>query len=175
MFRSREKGSSAEREVAGLLKDWWRQIEPDCVFVKTPLSGGWGSPGLRAGFRASGDICTTAIKFPFTVESKRREKWSLEQFLKGSRSPIWGWWSQSNTQAEEMQAWPMLWFRRNNERWRVMIPLYLKRRLDWPELVHEWNVQLILKHTLVTPILLNASELLDTHPKNFLKRMNEER
>lgn len=119
---SREKGSCGEREVAKLLEPWWRKVEPECVFVRTPLSGGWGGKDLRAGFKASGDLMTTAEKFPFTVEVKRREAWKLDRLLEGKASPVWGWWRQAIVQGEEMQVTPMLWLRQNRKPWLVMLP-----------------------------------------------------
>ena len=74
------KGKVAEREVARLLSEWWGQLEPGAQFVRTPCSGGWSSREVRTGFRASGDIMTTAVRFSFTVESKRREGWSPANF-----------------------------------------------------------------------------------------------
>jgi hypothetical protein len=116
----RVKGSRAEREFAAMLELWWRDVEPGCRFVRTPLSGGWGGPQVRAGFRASGDLMTTAQKFPFTVEVKRREI-SYREFLAGRASPVWGWWVQAQGQAREQGSEPMLVFRTNNSPWRMLL------------------------------------------------------
>lgn len=120
-FGSRGKGASGEREVAKLLQAWWATVEPECLFAKTPLSGGWGSPKMRAGFKASGDLSTTAALFPFTVEVKRREAWAWKNFERGFKSPVWGWWSQAQVQAAEMGLEPMMWFRRNRGSWFVLM------------------------------------------------------
>ena len=106
------KGKVAEREVARLLSEWWGPLEPGAQFVRTPCSGGWSSREVRTGFRASGDIMTTAVRFPFTVESKRREGWSPANFVKGRRSPVWAWWRQALREAVEQNLEPMLWVRR---------------------------------------------------------------
>lgn len=118
---SRQKGNVAEREVAALLRQWWSDVEPEAEWARTPLSGGWGGASARAGFRASGDLMTTAVRFPFTVEVKRREGWAWSTLIAGKRSPVWGWWKQAQTQAAEMKVEPMLWFRRNRQPWRVLI------------------------------------------------------
>jgi hypothetical protein len=118
----REKGSRAEIEVAGLLKAWWRPVE-EAEFVRTPLSGGWGGKDLRSGFRASGDVMTTALRFPFVVEVKRREGWSWDPLKKGGKSPIWGYWKQAIDQAKEMGGIPLLLFRKNGEKWAAMLPM----------------------------------------------------
>lgn len=121
MTNGRQKGSVAEREVAGLVEAWWSPFEPS-RFVRTPLSGGWGDEEVRAGFRTSGDIMTTAKRFPFCIEVKRREGWAESTFKNGRPSPIWSWWIQVQVAAREMDAVPMLWFRRNRADWRVLVP-----------------------------------------------------
>ena len=120
---SKRKGSAAEIEVARLLQDWWRRLEPGCEFVRTPGSGGWGKPSVRSGFRASGDLMTTAQQFPFVVEVKRREQWNLERFHAGKPSPVHEWFRQAERQASEMLAIPMLWIRHSREPWRVVLPI----------------------------------------------------
>ncbi len=139
MFGSRAKGATAERDVAARLQGWWAQIEPGCRFAKTPLSGGWGGPGLRAGFSASGDLMTTAKRFPWTVEVKRREGWSWKTFLAGKPSPVWGWWRQAQTQADEMGIEPMLWFRKSREPWRVLVREDYARGLDVELFYPSWE------------------------------------
>lgn len=116
---SRDKGKNAEREVCRLLAPWWGVVEPGCKFVPTPMSGGMRS--IRAEMKIAGDLTTTAQAFPYTVEVKRREGWSRENFLKGRRSPVWGWWKQVCTAAAEERRAPMLWARRNNEEWLVLL------------------------------------------------------
>lgn len=118
---SRDKGNVAEREVAQLARAWWRRLEPDCDFVRTPLSGGWGGPQLRAEFQASGDLMTTAERWPFGVEVKRREGWTEERLRAGKPSPVWEWWLQTQRAATEMRKEPMLWIRKNRQPWRVML------------------------------------------------------
>jgi len=120
--RSRRKGANSERAVAAMLTQWWRRLEPDCQFVRTPSSGGWSTKQVRAEFRASGDVMTTAAKFPFCVEIKRREQFSWDRVLASKPSPVWAWWAQTCRAAEEQKAMPMLWLRRNNELWRVVLP-----------------------------------------------------
>ncbi len=142
---SREKGSVAERQVAAILERWWRQLEPDARFVRTPLSGGWHGPDVRTEFRASGDLMTTAQRFPFAVEVKRREAWSFEEMVAGRASPVWAWWRQAQGQAREMRCEPLLVFRRNREGWHAMLREdYARAKLDalgprHKGLVFGWN------------------------------------
>lgn len=118
----RNKGSNAEREVAAELQAWWRRLEPGCVFHRTPLSGGWASSRVAAGYNASGDVVTTALRFPWTVEVKRNEGFAWKNVVAGKASPVWEWWGQAQRQAREVDKVPMLWLRRSREPWRVMVP-----------------------------------------------------
>lgn len=118
-----QKGSKGEREVSKLLLAWWEQYEPTVGdkklrFVRTPLSGGW----LHAdGFNACGDIMTNSLHFPFSVEVKRRETWSMKRFLDGKPSPVWSWWLQCQADARSARREPMLWFRQNRKPWMVLL------------------------------------------------------
>lgn len=119
--QGRPKGNRAEIEIAKRLKTWWSTFEV-AEFVRTPLSGGWGGKDLRAGFRASGDVMTTSVRFPFTIEIKRREGWAWKTLREGRKSPVWGYWRQAVGQAKEMGGTPLLIFRRNREPWFVLLP-----------------------------------------------------
>lgn len=138
-FGSRRKGKRAENEVATLLQEWWRGVEPECVFKSTPMSGGWahGDAAARRGFKTSGDLTTTAATFPFVIEVKRRESFAESTFIAGRPSPIWGWWLQAQRQAKEQSAVPMLWFRSSRQPWRVLLPV-------------RWWLLLNLGHHIVT-------------------------
>lgn len=118
---AREKGKVAEREVAALLAEWWAPLEPGCSFLRTPMSGGWQAPAVRAEFRACGDIMTTAKRFPWCVEVKRREGWAWGPLLAGRPSPVLKWWAQASRDATAAGLGTMLWFRHNNESWWVML------------------------------------------------------
>lgn len=124
-FGSRPKGSKAEIEIARDLQGWWSQLEPGCLFTRTPLSGGWGKPQHREGFKAGGDLMTTAERFSFAVEVKRREGWAWSTLAAGKASPVWGWWRQACQAADEMKNHPLLIFRKNRHPWFVFIPAEL--------------------------------------------------
>lgn len=121
MTNGRQKGSTAEREVAKLIQAWWSGVDAKAKFVRTPLSGGWGTAQVRTEFRASGDLMTTSFSWPWCVEIKRREGWKLSNVISGEKSPVWEWWEQTTTAAEEAVAEPMLWFRKNQEPWFIML------------------------------------------------------
>jgi hypothetical protein len=117
---------------------WWQPIEPGSRFRRTPKSGGWATADVRGDFKASGDVMTTAKRWPFTTEVKRREGWSMHTLVAGRQSPVWEWWRQCCDEAAEEDRIPMLWLRKNRQPWLVLLPHDLVMRLnvapdiDWP-------------------------------------------
>lgn len=170
MTQGRPKGVKAERDVAAFLTTWWRGIEPEVQFVRTPLSGGWSNPTVRGGFRASGDIMTTSPTFPFVVEVKRREGFSWDTFLKGRKSPVWGWWEQTCRSAAEQDGTPMLWLRHNGEPWRMVLPWDASPLYDVTKLVPRRFVVGKMPCRGVQPdvVVLAANAVLAVHPGAFL-------
>jgi hypothetical protein len=176
-----EKGRKAEREVARIIQDWWRKLDPECQMIRTPLSGGWSSPTTRANFRASGDLMTTSESWPFTVEVKRREAWNVARLFAGESSPAWGWWRQAVDQAREESGTPMLWCRKNQYRpgqpsfpWLVMLPadylLAISSKLPRPDV--RWTVEQLDAEQIdfagELPALWFAERLLAVHPKKLI-------
>ncbi len=134
---SKRKGASNELQVIRLLTPWWRQLEPEALFIRTPASGGWRHAGS---FKARGDLLVdpgTCKLFPFSVEVKCREGWSDGLLFGrseskrhiGDASPIWAWWNQCSTSALADGLRPMLWFRKNHSPWYVMIETAVFDRL----------------------------------------------
>lgn len=116
-----DKGPKAELEVARLLESWWRQLEPGATFVRTPRSGGWMSG--RDLFDARGDLMVKGARlFPWCVEVKRREGWSLANFELGRACPVWRWWERASADAALVRRTPMLWIRHNRRPWIVVVP-----------------------------------------------------
>lgn len=131
MKHHRAKGSRGELEVAHIIMTWWAKLEPAARFIRTPLSGGWQHDSQAAShYNACGDIMTTAAFFPFCVEVKWREAWSVDRFLDGRQCPPWGWWRQTvQAAAKQTRGVPMMWMRRNrvpgrNSKfpWLVLVP-----------------------------------------------------
>jgi hypothetical protein len=118
-----------EREVAALLQGWWRQLEPEAVFIRSPLSGGWVQG--RDLFDARGDLLVkNAPRFPWVVECKRREAWDLQNFEDGRPTAVWKWWLQAARDADKAGRRPMLWFRQNLRPWVVLVPAELGK-ITW--------------------------------------------
>lgn len=173
----RQKGNNAELQVAHLIEAWWHQIEPGKAFRRSPSSGGWATPEVRADFKASGDLVTKAEKFPFSVEVKRREGWNLANVLAGRRSPIWRWWAQTNKAAKEMNAHPMLWFRQNREPWRIVFSEASLMQFPVWDIPH-WDISDMAEHHgFFSPIenpsgervrVMSAEFVLQIHPEKFV-------
>lgn len=178
-LNGRQKGSRCEREVAGIIQTWWSQLEPNCEMVRTPLSGGWGNAKVRGEFKASGDLMTTAKRFPFVVEVKAREGWSLKNMMNGKRSPVWGWWRQSITAAQEQEGGiPMLWVTQKANRkpgqtsfpWLVIAPAawVAARTLLAPDVTFPSPSLLGVNYGGHRPVLYFADRLISMHPKDVI-------
>lgn len=106
--KSKNKGNNFERKVAKLLSEWW-----GVQFHRTPLSGGirWGQDN-----RVVGDIVVPQdCVFPFTIECKKREGWTLDNLLRGT-GEIKEWWEQAvadNKRLGDNDKFPLLLFSRN--------------------------------------------------------------
>ena len=88
--KSRRKGSSNELALAKLFKQWWGHGE----WARTPLSGGWATKEAREGFRTCGDVITTAEDFPFCLEAKKQEGWTVDNLLHNDKPVLLEWWQQ---------------------------------------------------------------------------------
>lgn len=172
------KGARGEREVAGILQEWWRRRETASEFIRTPQSGGWRKDtGVRAHFKACGDVMTTAENFPFCVEVKWRENWGVDNVLQGKPSPPWGWWRQCIEAADEQDGVPMMWMRRNRLRtneafpWLVWVPLrYVQQmRLSEPDI--QWATGLLEHNGVdfggVLPVAYLYDRFLDMAPQRM--------
>jgi len=156
---SRQKGSRGEREVAHIIQEWWRKLERTAEFIRTPLSGGW-QPNKKAAahFKANGDLMTTAAFFPFCVEVKWREQWSVDNFLDGKPTAPWAWWVQTCTAAAKQDGdVPMMWMRKNR------IPGTAKS-FPWLVLV---PVEFVVAHTMSQPDVRWSAELLRANRVDF--------
>lgn len=161
------KGSHAENEVAKRLVMWWRPIEPDARFRRTPKSGGWATAADRGGFKAAGDVMTTAKRWPFTVEVKRHEGWSVHTLTQGRPSPVWQWWRQCCREADEEARIPMLWLRKNRQPWLVMLPHDLIAHIATPDIA--WPGGLQIEGCAIRMSVLVESKFLLIDPRHFAR------
>lgn len=112
----RKKGQTAERKLAKLFSTWWGSD-----FARTPLSGGFATAKFREDWNACGDLVTPDKTFPFCVESKKVEGWTLEQMLTSQKTHIHKWWEQTVQETPEGKI-PLLVFTKNHA------PLYAMMR-----------------------------------------------
>lgn len=126
---SRTKGNRAELEVAEMFSRWSGE-----VVRRTPQSGGWSS----ARFGVTADLVCANPAFPFHVEVKHREGWTLDDLVTGVRSShdksVVQWWKQCVESCprrlgkphrghvrSRLEKDPLLVFRRNRQPWLVMV------------------------------------------------------
>lgn len=109
--KSKRKGASNELKLAKQFTAWWGGS-----FTRTPSSGGfaWRNPGDSASYNSSGDLTTNQKDFPFCIEAKCQEIWSLEQLLTSTKGPISNYWTQCVTETPKHLE-PMLIIRKNNQ------------------------------------------------------------
>ena len=114
-INSRDKGARGEGQVCALLKDWWKSD-----FARTPSSGGFKTKKFREDWNAEGDIVTPDETFPFSVEVKWQEEWSLDQILTSPKTKFWDWWEQSKRETAEGKL-TLLVFKKNRQPFFVMM------------------------------------------------------
>jgi len=109
------KGQRYTRQICAALDHWARvpkgtfRVRPTIV---EPLDG-WA---------VKGDVvCAPGTRFPFVVECKNVEDWSLDALFDGHAADISSWWSQCVAQAEFNRGRPLLVFSRNRRPDYVML------------------------------------------------------
>ena len=100
--KSRSKGQRGEREVASILNE--RLGLESKRNLAQYQEGGFDLIGIP----------------DYAIEVKRCEKISVEK-----------WWDQSKEQAEEVGLVPLLFYRKNNQEWKVV--------MDIKEIMDEWE------------------------------------
>ncbi|AGI11456.1 hypothetical protein LP125_131 [Listeria phage LP-125] len=111
---SQVKGSKFERETAKALSVWW-----GATFNRTPGSGGlkWAEEN-----NVGGDIVAPpSAGFPFIVECKKHEGWTLDNVFLNTGEPK-SWWKQVVSDATRTNKIPLLMFSRNRAKSFVMLP-----------------------------------------------------
>ena len=94
------------------------------------MSGGWPRAApCASNFKAGGSHDVAIKRWPFSVEIKRREAWSLERVLAFKASPAWGWWAQCCRASREDKRAPMMWMRQSRGPWYVVLPGQWERSL----------------------------------------------
>ena len=111
---SKNKGSGYELKIAKYMSAWWGGN-----FSRVPASGGLHWKGDQ---RVAGDIIPPiGMDFPFVIECKKREEWSIEHILLDIGQPK-EWWKQVVEDGRRVNRTPLLIFSRNRAKDFVMIP-----------------------------------------------------
>lgn len=123
---SRVKGNRGELDVAKLFSQWSGEL-----VRRTPGSGGWGG---SKDFGTTADLVCNKKAWPFHVEVKHREGWTLDDLVTGVRGDhsksIVKWWEQCWSSCPKaadgaglyytLHKEPILVFRRNRQPWLIM-------------------------------------------------------
>lgn len=112
---SRDKGGRGERAAAKEFRDWW-----GTDFARTPSSGGFATQRFRDDWNAAGDLVTPDRDFPFCVECKWVEDWTMEQLLRNDGCLIYKWWQQAIEECPDDKL-PLLVFKKNNHPFYCLI------------------------------------------------------
>lgn len=127
MVDGRRKGNAFEVDVAYILSDW-----------VCPLAGGWRASPMSPPFRrmpADKDAYPTDwvggrdiihvphVYFPFSIECKKQEGWTIDSLLAKKTKMLLSWWEQTVAQATKLGLHPMLILARNRVDTLVVFPL----------------------------------------------------
>lgn len=99
-INSRQKGAAYERKVGAALRSWW----------------GTGPGTFRrqdTGLRQPGGDLRTPHDFPFHVECKNREGWTIEDLFKRGKEGPWQWFHDAQAEAGDTPV--LLIFTRNRQ------------------------------------------------------------
>ena len=156
------KGKDYERRVAKILSEWWGS-----TLHRTPTSG----VNIY-----SGDIVDDKGQFPFIVECKKNEQWSLGNLLEKAQGEktLWGFWRQALGNWLEADPHhhendpPLLVFSRSHG------PDYFIARLqdilDIGQFCGAWMAQALL----VAPPWIGAERVMVGKMENFLGQFDSE-
>jgi len=88
MVKGAQKGAAFERRIAKLLGPWW--CEDEGAFWRSAGSGARATVVKGIGLHPGDIVPQTeeAANFPCCIETKRREKWNLADFLAVHRDPF---------------------------------------------------------------------------------------
>lgn len=112
MAKGHIKGGNFEREVCSILSAWagCRETRQELLPFRRrstnvqPIDGLW---------RGGSDIMAKAdMRWPFAVEAKKDESWSMDQLFRGD-GPVMNWWDQAVDNGVRHKLFPMLVFSRN--------------------------------------------------------------
>lgn len=154
MVNGKKKGSNFERKVARLLTQWC-----GVEFHRTPGSGSlhWGKDT-----RVRGDIVPPIdFYFPFSVEVKKHEGWSIEQIL-NYKGEFFSWWGQCVHDALETNKTPLLVFSKNRS------PIYFATYSSIVEGVSFLSYLYLEKNSL---LISNFEELIQYPYPKIIERM----
>lgn len=113
---AKSKGSGFEHEIANKFSEWYGTPES---FYRVPASG---SLHWAKSMNVSGDvICLPEISFPYLIECKRYEGWTIENLI-ANNSHFPSWVAQAVREGMANNQIPLLIYRRNRVKSFVTLP-----------------------------------------------------
>ncbi|WP_150051128.1 putative PDDEXK endonuclease [Methylomonas rhizoryzae] len=109
-INSRQKGAGAEREFAGLVRDW---------------TGVRLARNLEQSRSGGHDLIVHPEESGIVAEAFRRLAIECKRYQSASDALIQKWWAQAVEQAVEEALIPVLTYRANRSPWRVVVPIWL--------------------------------------------------
>jgi hypothetical protein len=102
-LNSKVKGNSYENKICKILTSHFNE-----KFTRVPSSGGIHSLHAK---QIAGDIVTPDW-FPFVIECKKQQGWTLEQIIEG-KGVFYRWWKQVCNDSKKVNKYPLLIFSKN--------------------------------------------------------------
>jgi Holliday junction resolvase len=163
----RQKGSNFERQLAKVFSDW-------CGYKinRTPLSGGWGNKREHG---TCGDLVVERKyydKFPFCVEAKKQEGWTLDDLIHNEKTKVKAWWQQCRADAKHVGKIPLLVMARN-----FVPPVIMMRQKDyspeglWTPLSDSFTFYMTTKKRSDEMLIMRLDDLLTSWPAPKLKHI----
>lgn len=149
-INSSRKGKRGERLLLKPLEQWWGSS-----FHRTPGSGAWGTQHKKD--ELAQDIVCDDPSFPFDIEVKNCEGWSLLQLLTAPKSNLFAWWDQARSQCAPDKK-PLLCFKKNRQPFLIMARVSdIPEEFETPYLVLHYNEEALLIATFNQLVACNPA------------------
>ena len=163
---SKTKGAGYELKIAKFLTSWWGGN-----FSRVPASGGlhWGTDQ-----RVAGDIVPPPeADFPFVIECKKREEWTMDHVVLDIGEPR-KWWEQVVSDSRRTKQTPILIFARNRSKNFVMIPyqenMYMALEQAGNDVMNTLvTIQNIREEVQTFDVIVTTLDTLSTLDKDYIR------
>lgn len=149
----KQKGDAFERKCAKRFTQWWF-ANGEGLFKRVPKSGGWDkalTPGDIFAVRLYNNQEVIDETFPFSIECKKQERWTLEQLLTSTKPPLLEWHAQAVNDCKATNKTPLVVFAKNRTAPLVAVDTNYKLSLSFISvLIRTRETRVIIKSGGVT-------------------------